>query len=43
VAAFVLDTYCNFYLARKDNIANNSTTTEARDKNMHRLGILRIL
>ncbi len=35
--------YCNIYLATNNKIANNSTTTEAIEKNKHGLGILSIL
>jgi hypothetical protein len=43
VAAWVPDMFCNFYLVKSHKIANNSATTEARGKNKHRFGILRIL
>jgi hypothetical protein len=43
VAAWVLDMVYNFYLAKNNKIAHNSTTTKAREKNEHRIGILRIL
>jgi hypothetical protein len=33
-AAQVTDTFGNFYLAKNHNIANNSTTTEARGKKL---------
>jgi hypothetical protein len=32
VAAWVPDMFCNFYLVKNDKIANNSTTTKAREK-----------
>jgi len=32
VAALVPDMFCNFYLAKNHKIANNSATTEAREK-----------
>ncbi len=32
VAAWVPDMFCNFYLVKRHNIANNSATTEARGK-----------
>jgi hypothetical protein len=32
VAALVSDMFCNFYLAKSHKIANNSATTEAREK-----------
>jgi len=32
VAALVLDMFCNFYLVKDHEIANNSATTEAREK-----------
>jgi hypothetical protein len=32
VAAWVTDMFCNFYLVKNHKIANNSTTTKARDK-----------
>ncbi len=43
VAALVPDMFCNFYFAKNQKIANSSATTEAREKNKHRFGILRIL
>jgi len=43
VAALVPDMVCNFYLVKNHKIANNSTTIEAREKNKHIFGILRIL
>ncbi len=39
VAAQVPDMFCNFYLVKSHKIANNSATTEAREKNKHRFGI----
>jgi hypothetical protein len=33
VAAWVPDIFCNFYLIKNDQIANNSTATEAGEKN----------
>jgi len=35
VAALVLDMFCNFYLVKNHKIANNSATTEAREKDAH--------
>ncbi len=35
--------FCNFYLVKNYEIADNSATTEAREKNKHRFGILRNL
>ena len=32
VAALVLDMFCNFYIVENHKIANNSTTTNARQK-----------
>jgi hypothetical protein len=32
VAVFVPDMFCNFYLVKNNKIANNSATTEAREK-----------
>ncbi len=32
VAALVPDKFCNFYLVKNHKIANNSATTEAREK-----------
>jgi hypothetical protein len=32
VAALVKDLFCNFYLVKNHKIANNSATTEAREK-----------
>ncbi len=42
VAAWVSDMFCNFYLLKNHKIADNSIITEARQKNKHRFGILRI-
>jgi hypothetical protein len=42
VAAWFPDMFCNFYLLKNHKIAKNSTTTKAREKNKHRLGIIRI-
>ena len=42
VAAWVRDMLRNFYLVKSHNIAIDSTTTEAREKNKHRFGIFRI-
>ncbi len=39
VAAWVPDMFCNFYLVKSHKIANNSATTEAREKK-HRFGII---
>ncbi len=35
--------FYNFYSARNYKTANNSTTDEAKEKNKHGFGILRIL
>jgi len=35
VAAWVPDVFCNFYLVKNYEIAQNSTTTKAREKNKH--------
>ncbi len=35
--------FCNFYLVKNHEIADNSATAEAREKNKHRFGILRNL
>jgi hypothetical protein len=43
VAALVKDMFCNFYYVKNHKIAYNSATTEAREKNKHIFGILRIL
>jgi hypothetical protein len=43
VAALGLNMFCNFYLVKNHKIANNSATTEAREKNKYIFGILRIL
>jgi hypothetical protein len=32
MAAWVPDMFCNFYLVKNHKIANNSRTTEAREK-----------
>jgi hypothetical protein len=32
VAAWFSDVFCSFYLVKNDKIANNSTTTKAREK-----------
>jgi hypothetical protein len=32
LVALFLDMFCNFYLVKNCNIANNSTTTKAREK-----------
>jgi hypothetical protein len=42
VAAWVPDMFCNFYLLKNQEIADTSRTTEARDKNKHIFGIVRI-
>jgi hypothetical protein len=42
VASWVKDMVRNFYLVKNHKIANNSTTTKAREKSKHRFGILRI-
>ncbi len=36
------DVFCNFYLVQNHKIANNSATSEAREKNKHIFGIIRI-
>ncbi len=43
VAALVPVKFCNFYFVKNHKIANNPATTEAREKNKHIFGILRIL
>jgi hypothetical protein len=43
VAALVPDMFCNFYLVKSHKISNNLATTEAREKNKHIFGVLRIL
>ena len=43
VAAMFQDMFCNFCLVKNHKIANNPTTTKAREKIKHRFGILRIL
>jgi hypothetical protein len=43
VAARSTDMFCNFYLVKNHKIAENSTTTKAREKNQHRFQISRIL
>jgi hypothetical protein len=43
VAALVPDMFCNFYFVKSHKMSNNSTTTEAREKNKHIFGVLRIL
>jgi hypothetical protein len=43
VAAWVSDIFCNFHLAKNHKIADNLTTTKAREKNKDIYGILRIL
>ncbi len=42
VAAWVRDMLCNFYLVKGHKIANDSTTTEAREKNKHSFEIHKI-
>jgi hypothetical protein len=42
VAAWVLDTFCNFYFLKINKIANNSTTSEAVEKNKSIYRIIRI-
>jgi hypothetical protein len=32
VEAWILETFCNFYLVKSHKIANNSATAEAREK-----------
>ncbi len=41
VAALVPDMLCNFYIVKNHKIADNSATTEPREKQAH-IGILRI-
>jgi hypothetical protein len=41
LAAFIADLFYTFYLVKNHQIANISTTTEAKEKNI--FGILRIL
>jgi hypothetical protein len=43
VAAWVPDMFSNFYVMKNHKIANNPTTTDAREKNEPKFGILRIL
>jgi hypothetical protein len=43
LAAWVPDKFGNFYLVTSHKIANNLATTEAREKNKHRLEILSVL
>ncbi len=43
VAAWLPDSFCNFYLVKSHKIVNTSATTEAREKNKPRFEILRIL
>jgi hypothetical protein len=43
VAAWVSDMFSNVYLMKNHKIAGGLTTTEAREKNTHIFGILRIL
>jgi len=43
LAGQVPNMFRNFYLVKSHIIANNSATTEPREKNKHRFGILRIL
>jgi hypothetical protein len=43
VAAFFPEMFCKFYLVKNHKIANNSATTDAREKNKQLFGILRIL
>ncbi len=40
VAAWLPDMFCDLYLLKK---VNNSTTTKGREKNQHRVGILKNL
>jgi hypothetical protein len=42
VAAWFPDMFCNFYLVRNHKIAQNSTTTKAREKIRTDLEFLRI-
>ncbi len=35
--------FCNLYLVKNNIIANSLVTTEAREKNKHIIGILKIL
>ncbi len=41
LAAWVPDMFWNFYLLKSHSIANNSATTEAREKNKRTFGILK--
>ncbi len=43
LVALVPDMFRNFYLLKNDKDGYNPETTEAREKNKHRLGILGIL
>jgi hypothetical protein len=42
MAASSPDMFGKFYFVKNHNITNNSTTTDAVEKNKHRLRILRI-
>jgi len=42
VATLVQDIFYNFYIVKNHKIAKNSATTEDREKNKHKFGILRI-
>jgi hypothetical protein len=43
VAAWFPEMFCNVYLVKNHEIANNSTTTKVREKINTGLGILRVL
>ncbi len=43
VAAWVPAMFCNFYFVKNNKIVNNSKTTKARAKNLHRFEIFQIL
>jgi len=43
VAAWIPDMFCNFYLMKHHEIANNSATAEAEEKISARSGILTVL
>jgi hypothetical protein len=42
-AAWLSDMCCNFCLVKNCKIVKNSAATKAREKNKHRIGILRII
>jgi hypothetical protein len=43
VAIWVSDMFCDFYLVKSHKIANNTKTSEPREKNKRRFRILKIL